>query len=195
VKAIADERLSLTRAIDDFKKSFVDAERSVADPINAAVQQYQMKMLAFRMDLQRKAAEAQRKSEQVLQETKNKQLERARKLEERAALLKTDSAKQKLYAEADSIKQAATLMPESVPLSAAEPTTIASDLRDNWKSEPKTGRMKDALLWLADHPEWFDMVEFKTAVSKRFAKQFHNVPEKAEPFRFWNDQTFASKRQ
>lgn len=195
VKDIGTERLSLTRVIDDFKKHVTDAEKSAVDPLNSAVQIYQMKMFAFRAEIQRKAQEAQRESERLLQETKNRELERARKLEERAALLKTESAKQKLYDQADSIKQAATLMPESVPVSAAEPTTVASDLRDNWKGEPKQGRMKDALLWLAEHPEWHDIVQFTAAGLKRMAKQFHNVPEKAEPFRFWNDQGFATKRR
>lgn len=195
VKDIGTERLSLTRAIDDFKKVITDAEKSVSDPCNKAVQIYQMKMFAFRAEVQKKAQEAQRESERLLQETKNRELERARKLEERAALLTKESAKQKLYDQADSIKQAATLMPESVPVSAAEPTTIASDLRDNWKGEPKQGRMKDALLWLAEHPEWWDVIDFKAAPMKRMAKQFHNVPDKAEPFRFWNDQGFATKRR
>lgn len=195
VKDIGTERLSLTRAIDDFKKVITDAEKSVIDPYNQAVQAYQVKMFAFRAEVQRKAAEARREAERLLEEQKNKQLEQARKLEERAAAVKTESAKQRLQQEAESIRQAATLMPESVTVAAAEPTTVASDLRDNWKGEVKQGRMRDALLWLAEHPEWWDVIDLKAAPMKRMAKQFHNVPEKAEPFRFWNDQGFATKRR
>jgi len=160
-----------------------------------AVATYEMKMIAFRLEKQKQAQAAQREAERLLQEKKQEELKRAQKLEERAALLKTESAKEKLYAEAERIKEATVLMPETVAIAAAEPKGTASDTRDNYKLEPKPGRMRDALLWLADHPEWWDMVEFKTAPSKRMAKQFHNAQDKAEPFRIWNDVGFASKRR
>lgn len=195
VKDIGTERLALTRAIDDFKKVITDAEKSVIDPYNQAVQAYQVKMFAFRAEVQRKATEARREANRLLEAQKSKQLEQARKLEERASEVKTESAKQRLLGDAELIRQAATLMPESVTIAAAEPATVASDLRDNWKGEVKQGQMKAALLWLAEHPEWWDVIDFKAAPMKRMAKQFHNVPEKAEPFRFWNDQGFATKRR
>jgi hypothetical protein len=160
-----------------------------------AVATYEMKMIKFRMEQQQKAQEAQKEAERLLQQQKEEQLTRAAKLEERAGLVKTEGAKQRLHAEAERIKEAAILMPETVAIAPAEPQGTASDTRDNWKLEPKPGRMRDALLWLADHPEWWEMVDFKTAPSKRMAKQFHNAPERAEPFRIWNDLGFATKRR
>jgi hypothetical protein len=194
-KKIDEQRKMLTRPIDALKKTWMDWFAPAITSRTNAVVKYEMKMITYRRDRQLKAQEAQTVAEKLLQSQKEDQLRRAQKLEERAALLKTDSGKQKLYDEAERIKEATILMPDSIAIAPAEPQGVASDTRDNWKCEPKSGRMRDALVWLADHPEWWDMVDFKAAPSKRMAKQFHNAQDKAEPFKIWNDIGFATKRR
>jgi len=194
-RKIDEQRKALTRPIDALKKKWMDFFGPAITARTNAVATYEHKMLGYRRDQQQKAREAQQEAERLLQKQKQDRLDRAQKLDDRAAQVKSESAKQRLHDEAEQLRAAAVLMPESIALASAEPKGTASDTRDNWKAEPKPGRMKDVLLWLADHPEWWDLVDFKAAPSKRLAKQFHNCPEKAEPFRIWNDEGFATKRR
>lgn len=173
-KALEDERLALTRPIDDFKAQFLNAVAPAHKNYAEAILVAGDKMSYYRMAQRQKALEAQRAAERMLREQREKQEAEARKLEERASRLKTPAAAEKLMNQADEIRQVAAMMPPSVALAASEPKTVASNVAEIWDVE-RIEDMAAYLHWLADHPEWFEVLDFKAAGHKRLAKQFHAI--------------------
>lgn len=172
-KAFSEERLELTRPIDDFKNVFVGAEKAAVSPLHEAANTYQVKMSAFRRQEREKAEKAQREAERLLAEQRAKQEAEARRLEEKAAKLKTDAAKQKALAEAENIRTVAAMTPTSITPAQA-PQTVASNVAEIWEVEEITDTSA-YLRWLADHPEWHCVLGYKTAEHNRMARQFRNV--------------------
>ncbi len=173
-KQINEKRMEFTRPIDAIKKQWMDFFAPAIDSRLAAVKVYQDKLSYYRMAQRAIAAEAQREAERVLREQRERQEAEARKLEERAAKLKTPAAQERLMHEADEIRQAAAMMPESVALAASEPKTVASNVAEIHEVE-KIVDMSAYLRWLADHPEWHCVLNFKAAEHNRLAKQFHAI--------------------
>jgi hypothetical protein len=161
---------------------------------NKAVAILQQKMRTFQREQDEKLEAARRKAEEDVRRQREQLEAEARKREEEAAKLKTKSAQERAMREAEEKRQLAALIPPSVTISASRPQTSASDERDDWNSKVREGRMRDALLWLTDHPEWWTLISFKTSEQKRFAKQFHNAPNRPDCFEFWNDVIYARKR-
>lgn len=173
-KAINEKRMEFTRPIDAIKKKWMDFFAPAVDGRTKAAHLYQVKMSEYRRREHAKAMEAQQRAERELQERKAEELAAAQRLEQKASNLKTDSAKEKALADAQAHRQAAEMMPTTVALSAAEPQTVASNVAQIWEPESVT-HMGQFLCWLAEHPEWHGVIQFKTAEINRMAKQFRDV--------------------
>jgi hypothetical protein len=173
-KQINDKRMEFTRPLDALKEQWMDFFRPAINARNQAVTIYQQKLSAYRAEERRKAEAAQREAERLLREDRERKEAEARKLEERAAKLKTPAAAEKLMNQADEIRQVAAMMPGSVALAASEPKTVASNVAEIWDVE-KIEDLPAYLRWLADHPEWHGVLDFKAAEHKRLAKQFHAI--------------------
>lgn len=173
-KALNDERLEMTRPIDDFKQSFMDAVNPVHKNYEGAQALYAAAMSAYRRKLKAEAEAAQREAERLLREEREKKEAEARRLEEKAAKLKTTAAQDKARQEAAEIRQVAAMMPESVALSASAPASLSSNVAEIWDVEQIVD-MSAYLRWLADHPEWHGVLNFRDAEHKRLAKQFHSI--------------------
>lgn len=172
-KQINDKRLEFTRPIDAIKAKWMDFFKPAIDGRTRAVEIYQQKMSAYLREQREENARKQREAEAILAEQRRKQEEEAKKLEAKAARLKTEEAKQKALAEAQTIRDVATLTPVSVPV-APLPETVASNVAQPWELESITD-MAGFLQWLAVHPEWHGVVSIKTGEINRMAKQFRNV--------------------
>lgn len=173
-KALNDERLEITRPIDDFKNQFLNAVNPIHKNYESAQALYTAQMSAYRRKLKAEAEEAQRKAEALLREEREKKEAEARRLEEKANKLKTEKAREAARQEAAEIRQVAAMMPESVALSASAPASVSSNVAEIWDVE-KIVNMSDYLRWLADHPEWHGVLKFADAEHKRLAKQFHSI--------------------
>lgn len=173
-KQINDKRMEFTRPLDALKEQWIDFFRPAVNAREQAVRIYQQKLSVFRATERKKAEEAQREAERILREQRERQEAEARKLEEKAAKLKTPARADALMQQADEIRQAAAMMPESVALAASEPKTIASNMAEIWDVE-KIDNLSEYLRWLADHPEWHGVLDFKAAEHRRLAKQFHAI--------------------
>lgn len=173
-KANEDERLALTRPIDDFKAQFLAADRPAHSNYAGVINVCTKKMSDYRGAARMIAQVAQREAERMLREEREKKEAEARKLEERAAKLKTPAAAERLMNQADEIRQAAALMPESVALAASAPQTVASNVAEIHEVE-QIEDMSAYLRWLADHPEWQCVLNFKAAEHNRLAKRFHAI--------------------
>lgn len=173
-KANEGERLALTRPIDDFKAQFLAADRPAHHNYAEVIKVCTHKMSLFRGAARMIAEVAQREAERLLREEREAKEAEARKLEEKAAKLKTPAAAERLMNQADEIRQVAALMPESVALAASEPKTVASSVAEIWEVE-EVEDMSVYLRWLADHPEWHCVLNFKAAEHNRLAKQFHSI--------------------
>ena len=88
--------------------------------------------------------------------------------------MKSQHRATQLMQEADEIRTAAAMTPDSVALAASAPATVASSVSESWivDSFTDTGKF---LHWLADHPEWHSILELKTGTRamNRFADQCH----------------------
>jgi hypothetical protein len=181
-KLIHDERLGVTRPIDDFKQTFVDAEVESVSLYGSTVRELEGKMSAYRQQKKREAQQAQKAAEDDLAHRRQQLESEAAKLDQKAGTLKTDAARERVSAEAESFRQAAALMPTAVTLSAAVPQNVANDVGEKWEVEELTN-VPDFLRWLADHPEWHSLIihpttgkiHFPTGEMNRMAKQFRNV--------------------
>lgn len=173
-KANEDERLALTRPIDDFKNQFLAADRLAHGNYAEVIRVCTKKMSDFRGAARKIAEVAQREAERMLREEREAKEAEARKLEERAAKLKTPAAAERAMREADEIRQVAAMMPESVALAASAPQTVASNVAEIHEVE-QIADMSAYLRWLADHPEWHCVLNFKAAEHNRLAKQFHAI--------------------
>jgi len=192
-KDLDNARLEITRPIDDFKNQFTSAVKPALENYGQAVKVYTDRMRSFQRKRDEEEAKRQREAEAKLREGREKLEAEARKREEAAAKLKTVKAQQKALAEAETLRQTAAVIPESVALAPSLRSESSSE-RDNWKAKVKAAFMREALLWLADHPEWWCLLApFKEMELKRFAKQFHNVPTRPECFEFWNETIYAAK--
>lgn len=168
------KRLSLTRPLDDLKSAVMDPSRDGVINRKAAIGVYQQKVSAFRAQERHKALLAQQEAERVLREQKERQEAEARRLEAHAATLKTPSRAEALMREADDLRAAAAMMPESVALAASAPATVASSVSEPWIVDSFTDVGK-FLHWLADHPEWHSILKLEpnTRPMLRFADQCH----------------------
>lgn len=173
-EAIKEERLELTRPIDDFKGQFLEAVDPAHKNYIEAIRLLTEKMSAFRAEKRRQAEAAQRDAERILREQKERQEAEARELEERAAKLKTPARAEALMREADEIRQATAMMPASVAVAVSAPETVASSVSETWVVDSFPDP-KSFLHWLADHPEWHSILELKTTTRamNRFADQCH----------------------
>lgn len=189
-KQINDKRMDFTRPLDALKEQWIGFFRPAVNAREQAVRIYQQKLSEYRALKVAEAKRAQVEAERVLREQKERQEAEARKLEERAASLKTPARAEALMREADDIRQAAAMMPDSVSLAASEPKTVASNVAEVWDVE-KIENMSDYLRWLADHPEWHEVLDFKAAGHKRLAKQFHAIG--VPGLRFGRKDSFRSK--
>lgn len=173
-KQINEKRMEFTRPLDALKEQWMEFFRPAISARERAVRIYQQKMSDYRGAARKVALVAQREAERMLREEREKKEAEARKLEERAAKLKTPAAAEKLMNQADEIRQAAALMPESVALAASAPQTVASNVAEIHEVE-QIEDMSAYLRWLADHPEWHCVLNFKAAEHNRLAKQFHTI--------------------
>lgn len=189
-KVFSEERLELTRPIDDFKNVFVAAEKAAVSPLNEAAQVYQLKMSGFRRLEREKAEKAQRDAERLLAEQRAKQEAEARKLEEKAAKLKTPEAQQRALVEAENIRTVAAMTPTSIAPAPA-PQTVASNVAELWELQEVTN-MPEFLRWLADHPEWHGVISLKTGEINRMARQFRNVVP-VPGLKFYTRDSFRTK--
>ena len=173
-QAINLKRLEFTRPIDAIKKKWMEFFAPAISAREEAANIYRAKMSSFRAQERQKALEAQREAERVLREQKERQEAEARKLEAKAASLKTPARADALMREADEIRQAAAMMPESVALAASAPATVASSVSEPWIVEGFSDE-KAFRHWLADHPEWWSIAPLKTDTRpmNRFADQCH----------------------
>ena len=173
-KANDEERLELTRPIDDFKNQFLEADRPARDNYTAMIEICSEKMAEYRLIRRREREKAQLEAGRIIREQKERQEAEARKLEAKAASLKTPSRADALMREADEIRQAAAMMPESVALAASAPATAASSVSEPWIVEGFPDE-KAFRHWLADHPEWWAICPLKTDTRpmNRFADQCH----------------------
>lgn len=191
-KALNDERLEITRPIDDFKAQFLSAANPVHRNYEGAQALYTAAMSAYRRKLKAEAEAAQREAERLLREEREKKEAEARKLEEKANKLKTEKARESARQEAAEIRQVASMMPESVALSASAPASLSSNVAEIWDVQ-KIVDMPAYLRWLADHPEWHGVVKFADAEHKRLAKQFHAIG--VPGLKFHQKDSFRSKSQ
>lgn len=189
-KQINEKRMSFTRPLDALKEQWMDFFRPAVNAREQAARIYQQKMSQYRSAARKMAEAAQREAERLLKEEHDKKEAEARKLEERAAKLKTPAAAEKLMSQADEIRQVAAMMPESVALAASEPKTVASNVAEIWEVE-QVEDMSAYLRWLADHPEWHCVLNFKAAEHNRLAKQFHAIG--VPGLRFGKRDSFRSK--
>jgi hypothetical protein len=181
-KQIHEERLSLTRLIDDFKQVFVDAENESAGLYGNTVKTLEERMSAYRRQKKLDAQQAQLDAEKNLAQRRSDLESEAAKLEHHASTLKTDAARGRVLAEAESLRQTATLMPTSVALVAAEPQNVANDVGEKWELEELLN-VGEFLRWLADHSEWHSLVvdpkkkkiHFPKGETNRMAKQYRDV--------------------
>lgn len=181
-KEIHDERLGLTRPIDDFKQTFVDAENESVLLYDTAVTILQERMSAYRLQKKMEAKQAQLDAERELERTRANLERNAERLTEKAATLKTESARERALSEAEAFKQAALLTPASVSLVAAVPQAVASDVGEKWELK-SLDNLSDFLRWLADHPEWHSLVRnpkteklsFPVGEMNRLARQCRDV--------------------
>lgn len=173
-KQINEKRMEFTRPLDSLKEQWVKFFCPAVNAREQAVRIYQQKMSTFRAQERQKALLAQQEAERVLREQKERQEAEARKLEAKAASLKTPSRANELMREADDIRQAAAMMPESVALAVSAPATVASSVSEPWIVESFTDVGK-FLHWLADHPEWHFILNLRTDTRavNRFADQCH----------------------
>ncbi len=173
VKQLNDERLQITRPIDDFKQQFLDAAKPAIDNFTAAAKCYTDQMSAYRRQQREKAEAARLESERLLRLERERQEAAARKLEEKAATLKTAAAQEKAKQEAAEIRQVAAMMPETVALSAPEPQTVASNVATIWKAEVLNP--VEFIQWLITRPEWMTCIQFKDAEMNRLARQMRDA--------------------
>lgn len=189
-KANEEERLALTRPIDDFKAQFLVADRPAHKNYVEVIGICTLKMSQYRGAARLVAEVARRDAERLLREDREAKEVEARKLEERAAKLKTPAAAEKLMNQADELRQVAAMMPESVALAASEPKTVASNVAEIHEVEQIVD-MPAYLRWLADHSEWHCVLSFKAAEHNRLAKQFHAIG--VPGVRFGQRDSFRSK--
>lgn len=173
-KRINEKRMEFTRPLDALKDQWMDFFRPAVNAREQASRIYQQKMSGYRTAKRLEAEAAQREAERVLREQRERQEAEARKLEEKAAGMKSRLRADTLMQQADEIRQAAAMMPESVALAASEPKTVASNVAEIWEVE-EIWDMPAYLRWLADHPEWHGVLNFKAAEHNRLAKQFHAI--------------------
>lgn len=173
-KQINDKRMEFTRPLDALKAQWLDFFRPAINAREQASRIYQSKLSAYRGAARQIAEIAQREAERLLRVEQESKEAEARKLEAKAAKLKTPAAAEKLMNQADGIRQVAAMMPESVALAASEPKTVASNVAEIWEVE-QIEDMPTYLRWLADHPEWHCVLNFKAAEHNRLAKQFHAI--------------------
>ena len=173
-KAVNEKRMTFTRPLDALKEEWIAFFRPAVNAREQAVRIYQQKMSQFRAQERQKALLAQQEAERVLREQKERQEAEARKLEAHAAALKTPARAEALMREADELRQAAAMMPESVALAVSAPATVASSVSEPWIVEGFTD-LGMFLHWLADHPEWHSILNLKTdtRAMNRFADQCH----------------------
>lgn len=169
-----DRRLGITRPLDDLKAAVMDPLRDGIINRKVAIDLYQSKISAYRRELKIQAEKAQREAERIVQEQKEKQLAEARKLDERASKLKNLERAESLMREADEIRQAVAMTPDSVALAVSAPATVASSVSEPWIVEGFPDE-KAFRHWLADHPEWWAIAPLKldTRPMNRFADQCH----------------------
>lgn len=189
-KQINEKRMEFTRPLDALKEQWIDFFRPAVNAREQASRIYQQKMSGYRTIKRLEAEAAQRESERILREQREQQEAEARKLEEKAAKLKSPARAEALMQQADEIRQAAAMMPESVALAAAEPKTVASNVAEIWEVE-KVEDTSAYLRWLADHPEWHCVLNFKAAEHNRLAKQFYAIG--VPGLRFGKRDSFRSK--
>lgn len=152
-KDLNDERLAITRPVDDFKQQFIDTAKPAIDNFAVAISTYQRKMADWL-----NAHEEDRKRVQAEGE---KLLEQMRESEPDPAV--------------------AALIPTSIAPAPA-PKAVASDVGEPWEVKEFTN-MSDFLRWLADHPEWHSLVRhpktrklhFPVGEMNRMARQFRDV--------------------
>lgn len=173
-KAINDKRMAFTRPLDRLKEQWVDFFRPAINAREQAVRIYQQKMSLYRAELKRLDLERQAKAEAEIAAKKAAHEAEARRLEEKAASLKTPARAEALMQQADEIRTATAMMPDSVALAAAAPATVASSVSEPWIVDSFTDVGK-FLHWLADHPEWHSILKLDTNTRpmQRFADQCH----------------------
>lgn len=188
-KTINDKRLEFTRPLDKVKKAWMDFFSPAVDARTKAAGIYQNKMSAFRRAEREKAEAAQREAEELLRKEREKLEAEARKREADALKLKTESARAKALADAADARTTAAMMPTSVAPVAFTPRATASSVAETPKG--RAVNTSEALRWLADHPEWQTVVEFKPAELNRMSKQFGDV--KVPGFEFYKEDSFRNK--
>lgn len=185
-----DRRLDITRPLDDLKAAVMNPLRDGVINRKAAIDLYQSKISAYRRELKLQAEADQRKAERILLDQREREEALAQKLEAKAAALKTPARQEALMREASEIRAAAAMMPPSVALAASEPKTVASNVAEIHEVKEITDTSA-YLRWLADHPEWHCVLNFKVAEHNRLAKQFHAIG--VPGLRFGKRDSFRSK--
>lgn len=172
-KGLDNERLQLTRPLDDLKTLIMDQVKPAITNNKAAAQIYNLKALAFRAEQRRIADEARREAERIQRETQARLEAEARKKEEAASKLKTEKARQAKMEEADALRQAAIHTPVSMAVSGPAPVSTASNVVEKW--DATITNPSEFLRWLADHPEWQSVVTFTASGMGRIARQYKDT--------------------
>lgn len=190
VKQLNDERMQITRPIDDFKNQFLEAAKPAIDNYTAAAKCYTDQMSVYRRQEREKAEAARREAEAVLRKERERLEAEALKREADALRLKSKAAQDKALAEAQAARQAAAQVPETMALSAPEPQTVASNVATIWKAE--VVNPVEFLQWLITRPEWMSCVQFKDAEMNRLARQMRDAI-KVPGVKFSPEESFRRK--
>lgn len=189
-KALNDRRLVLTRPLDDFKNAVTGATKILLDRSKAASAIWNRKALIYYQAQQEIAREAQRKAEAEQRRKQEELNAAAARREAEAAKLKTDAARARAQAEADALRQAAIHTPVQMAVSAPAPQSGSSDVRDRWKWEVES--VAEFLPWIAQHPEWHDVVTFTKGQMNTLAGKYKDsltIPG----VRIWSEEQFHKK--
>lgn len=172
-KQLDSQRIGITRPIDDLKSYIMAQVKPAIDNNKSAAAIYNRKALDFRRAERQKAEEARREAE-AEQRRKQEELRRAaEKREAEANKLKTEAARARAQAEADALKMAAEQTPIVMAVSAPVPVATASNVVEKWDAQVVNA--SDFLRWLADHPEWMNIVSFGKGPMNRLASQYKDT--------------------
>lgn len=166
-------RMHVTRPIDDLKSYLMAAAKPSITNKRDAAAIYRRKALDFRRQEREKAEAARREAERIQRETQARLEAEAQKKEAAAAKLKTEAARHRAQEEADALRQAAIHTPVSMAVSAPAPQATASNIVEKWSAT--VTNKSEFLRWLADHPEWQNVVSFTVSGLSGVARQYKDT--------------------
>lgn len=163
-KEVKAPYLTVTRALDSFKKSLVDRLKSTQKIINQKIQPYLQKKEQERREVERKAQEEARKEQERLEAEHRKEQERLAEEARQKAL-----AEKKSEEEAEAEALAAAALAEPPPVVVAEVVTETKTVTDTGTAKLKT--------------EWaWEIEDFKALPDAAFESRKDEVTKALAPF-------------